>query len=75
MGKKEDQNSPVDEREAGGEEGWQKEGKPGAKRWKETEYNTQREAWSSGKDMQMLIGSAMKNLLMKLCFIWAQSSF
>lgn len=52
MGKKEDQNSPVDEREAGGggwggarEKGGLTEGgKTRSKRWKETEYNTQREA-------------------------------
>ena len=65
----------IRDRLVGAREGiWQRERKTGTRNWKRLSAK-QREAWSRGREMQMLIDSVMKNLLIKLCFIWEQSSF
>lgn len=46
-----------------------------SERWKETECKTERRPDARGREMQILLESVMKNLLIKLCFIWEPSSF
>lgn len=70
------QNSPVNQTQAGGWEGREfdkEEEKARERDWKV--LGVKQEAWSRGRDMQMHIDSVMKNLLIKVCFIWEQPSF
>lgn len=75
--KRRHQNSLVDQRQAGGCKGREFDrGREKQEGEIERDWMQHREkAWSWGRQMQMLIESVMKNLLIKLCFIWEQSSF
>jgi hypothetical protein len=66
----------VNQTQAGGWEGREfdnEEEKARERDWKV--LGVKQEAWNRGRDMQMHIDSVMKNLLIKVCFIWEQPSF
>lgn len=69
------QNSLVDQTQAGGSDAREFDKERREKQeedWKR--LRVRQEAWSRGRAMQMRIGSVMKNLLIKVCFIWEQPS-